>query len=399
MLILFIMNILVIFSLISSPLRGADSPSNPALLIDASNQFGFALFEQLTTGQMDENVVISPYSIASALTMCLNGAAGETRTAMLKTLGLTGLELDAVNTQAKQLRDRLSQTESGVILKIANSLWARKEVVFKSSFKKKIQRFHAAEMFTLDFNRADAADVINRWVTQKTQNKIRSIITRINPEQVLFLINAIYFKGKWQHPFDKEMTADEEFYLANDKTIRVPMMHRSGKFNYLETDGFAAVELPYAQGNISMFLLLPDESIGIKGLLARFNPDNWSTWLALFESRQGQIALPRFKIEYEQSLKPALSKLGMALAFDLNRANFSEMSSVPLAVGDVKHKSYLEVNEEGTEAAAVTSVEMVMTAVPARTFNLFFNRPFVFLLQDNHTGAILFLGTVCQPGS
>jgi serpin B len=381
-------------------MSGADNPSQPALVSVPMNEFGFALFQQLAQTQPADNVVISPYSIGAALLMTANGAAGQTRTAMLATLKIKGLELAAINSLQRRLRDGLTRSGSGVILEIANSVWLRSGVTLKPGFRKTIEQFYSAQLRTIDFNSPTAPALINRWVSQQTHDRIRSIVDRLNPEHALLLVNAIYFKGKWQIPFERELTAEADFQLPDGKTRPVPMMHRTAKFRYFSGDGFAGVELPYGAGAVSMFLLLPDDSIGTAGLLKKLNPENWAAWRAGFELRQGTVALPRFKIEYEQSLKPALMELGMGQAFDLNRADFSQMTGTPrLAIGDVKHKTYIEVNEEGTEAAAVTSVEMVMTAIPVKTFELIFNRPFIFLIQDNDSGALLFLGTVCVPGS
>ncbi|MEO0020891.1 MAG: serpin family protein [candidate division WOR-3 bacterium] len=389
---------LLLLSLFSSPLRGANPPVAPELLAAAKNRFGFALVNELAAVQPAENLLISPYSIATALTMTATGAAGETKNVILKTLSLSGTRTEELNAGEKNLLDSLITARRNITLEIANSIWARHGIAFKSVFRRKLQHFYSAELFTLDFNSPDAASRINSWVSRRTHDKIRSIISRINPEHALFLINAVYFKGKWQQPFDPQLTAEDIFYLPDNRTVRVQMMHRSGKFSYFAGAGFEAVELPYGQGKISMFLLLPEEKTGLPALLKQLTPENWSAWRARFASRQGEIALPRFRIEYEQSLKPALSQLGMGLAFDLNRADFSAMCSQPrLAIGDVKHKSFIEVNEEGTEAAAVTSVEMVMTAIPVNSFNLVFNRPFLFLIQDNTTGTILFIGTVVHP--
>ncbi|MEO0051383.1 MAG: serpin family protein [candidate division WOR-3 bacterium] len=389
---------LLLLSLFSSPLRGANPPVAPELLAAAKNRFGFALVNELAAVQPAENLLISPYSIATALTMTATGAAGETKNVILKTLSLSGIRTEELNAGEKNLLDSLITARRNITLEIANSIWARHGIAFKSVFRRKLQHFYSAELFTLDFNSPDAASRINSWVSRRTHDKIRSIISRINPEHALFLINAVYFKGRWQQPFDPQLTAEDIFYLPDNRTVRVQMMHRSGKFSYFAGTGFEAVELPYGQGKISMFLLLPEEKTGLPALLKQLTLENWSAWRARFASRQGEIALPRFRIEYEQSLKPALSQLGMGLAFDLNRADFSAMCSQSrLAIGDVKHKSFIEVNEEGTEAAAVTSVEMVMTAIPVNSFNLVFNRPFLFLIQDNTTGTILFIGTVVHP--
>ncbi len=395
------MSIFIIISLIGSPLRGSEAKNQPINLAPIINQFGFELCRELFTTQKDKNLLVSPFSIAIALTMTTNGANGATRKAMADCLGFEEANLTSINHQAQALTQELIQRDPQLEMKIANSLWARKGVEIRRDFIQRLHQFYDADVTVLDFNAPDAVTKINNWVSKKTGNLIKAIVNRINPEHALFVINAIYFKGKWQHQFDPKLTADGKFHLPDGTTQKVKMMANSGKFNYLAGDGFEAVELPYGKGKMSMFLFLPAEGIKLEGFLQKFTMDNWqASYLPLFESRQGSIKLPRFQIEYEQSLKEVLIRMGMGIAFDLERADFSGMSKkAQLAIGDVKHKSFIEVQEEGTEAAAVTSVEMVMTSIPVQQppFNLVFDRPFLFLIRDNSTGTILFLGVVNQP--
>ncbi len=364
----------------------------------AKNQLGFKLLSGLTQGKTDENVLISPYSIATALVMTYNGAAGETRTAMAKTLGIEGIGLEELNQGERGLAAGLRQSDARLQLVIANSLWARKGVVFNSGFINRVKKFYSAEANVLDFNSPEAIVKINSWVRERTHGRIERIVEHIAPELVLYLINAVYFKGKWQEGFDPKQTYEADFQVPEGTKKRVMMMRRSDRFGYLAADGFQAVRLPYGDGKMSMVVMLPAESLSLDWLIAQLTSENWQKWQGEFETKQGEVGLPRFKIEYEQSLKEVLKALNMALAFDLARADFSEMSPRSgIAIGDVRHKGFIEVNEEGTEAAAVTSVEMVMTAMPVDRFRMVCDRPFLFAIQDKASGALVFLGAVVKP--
>lgn len=392
------MNIILILTLITSPLKGAESKISGLNLVPAKNRFGFRLLTELTQGRIKENIVLSPYSIASALAMTYNGAAGETKAAMARALDIEGIGLDELNQGEKGLLEGLQEKDARLQLIVANSLWARKGISFKTGFINRVKRFFSAEASVLDFNSPEALAKINGWVREKTRGRIEKIVERILPDAVLYLINAVYFKGKWQDEFDPKQTYETDFHLPDGTKKRVKMMHRSNRFSYLARDGFQAVKLPYGDGRMSMVVFLPDESLGLNGLIAHLTSENYSIWQAEFATRQGEVGLPRFKLEYEQSLNEPLKALGMAIAFDLNIADFSEMSPMKgIAIGEVRHKSFIEVNEEGTEAAAVTSVEMVMTAMPVDRFSMICDRPFLFAIQDNLSGAILFLGAVVKP--
>ncbi|MGQ9678187.1 MAG: serpin family protein [bacterium] len=394
------MNIIILtVTLFVSASRAAEKGVPDARLVLTKNEFGFKVLGALVPSSPDENVFISPYSIATALSMTYNGAGGETRTAMAKVLGVADIELERLNTGERLLAELLKKDKSGVELLIANSLWARNGIVFNPGFLKTNKEFYKAEVATLDFNSPYAANKINNWVKDKTKGKIDKIVDQIKPEAVLFLINAVYFKGRWQEKFDPKNTQEDNFYLENESPVPVQMMVRSGKFRYLETAEFQAVELPYGDGKMSMLIFLPAVGVKLDSLISRLSSATWQEWWNRFRSRQGAVHLPRFKITYEKSLKEVLVKLGMGIAFDLNRADFSLMGKnrPGFAIGDVKHKSFVEVNEEGTEAAAVTSVEMVLAAVPEGRFEMVVNRPFLFAIQDNENGAIVFLGVVKSP--
>lgn len=230
------------------------------------------------------------------------------------------------------------------------------------------------------------------------------MVDRIDPEIILFLINAIYFKGQWQVEFEKNKTKDDVFKLAGGHQKKLPMMFQSGRYNYHKGEDFQAVALPYGTGRVSMYVFLPDEHRTLDQFERDLTPGNWESWMRDFRVVPGDLTLPRFKIEYEADLNDILKALGMAEAFDPMRANFSGIAEPNLGdriyISRVKHKTFAEVNEEGTEAVAVTSVEMGLTSVPQpqEKFIMKVDRPFFFAIRDNGTGVVLFMGSVADPG-
>jgi serine protease inhibitor len=369
-------------------------------LVDANNGFGLKMFNELAGAEPGKNIFISPASIITALAMTYNGADGETREAMEKTLMFEGMSMEEVNEAFADLLTILQNPDPKVELAVANSLWAREGIAFNEDFLKRNEDYFGAEVAELDFDDAGAADTINAWVKEKTRNKIDGIIDPpINPETVLFLINAIYFKGEWSEPFDPDMTGNRDFNLPDGSVKEIPVMIKNDDFRYLETDDFQAVSLPYGKNErVSMYIFLPASDSSLEQLYGEMNLLNWKRWIASFGSMEGEVGLPRFKFEYETSLKDALAALGMGIAFDGNAADFSGMHPIPpnLFISEVKHKTFIEVNEEGTEAAAVTSVEVGMTAMP-ETFSMIIDRPFFFAIADDMTGTILFMGSVLNP--
>ncbi|MDZ4131967.1 MAG: serpin family protein [Dethiobacteria bacterium] len=369
-------------------------------LVDANNGFGLKMFYELAGAEPEKNIFISPASIITALAMTYNGADGETREAMEKTLMFEGMSMEEVNEAFADLLTILQNPDPKVELAVANSLWAREGIAFNENFLKRNEDYFGAEVAELDFNDAGAADTINDWVKEKTRNKIDGIIDPpINPETVLFLINAIYFKGEWSDPFDPELTRDLAFNLPDGSQKDLPVMFKYDDFRYLETEEFQALSLPYGKNErVSMYVFLPAANSSLEELYREMNVVNWKKWIASFGSMEGEIGLPRFKFEYEASLNDALNALGMGIAFDGSAADFSGMHPMPprLVISEVKHKTFVEVNEEGTEAAAVTSIEVGVTAMP-ETFSMIVDRPFFFAIADDMTGTILFMGSVTNP--
>ncbi|WP_445246025.1 serpin family protein [Microcoleus sp. OTE_8_concoct_300] len=367
-----------------------------ARLVAANTKFGFNLFNTLTKQQPNKNIFISPTSVALALSMTYNGVSGETKQEMTKVLQLTGMTPQEINAANQGLQNSFQKVDPNVQVLIANSLWAQQGFSLKPEFLQTNQEYYNANLTELDFINPQALSIINNWVSQKTQGKINKIVDKINPDGVLFLINAIYFKGKWQTPFDKSQTANKTFSLTDGSSKQHPMMSQKGIYGYYETDTFQAVSLPYGkEGALAMYIFLPNSNSNLATFLQQqLTPENWNQWMQEFTYVNGTIEIPRFKIEYEVELENTLTALGMAEIFDSSKGNFSVMTNKKVAVDSVKHKTFVEVNEEGTEAAAVTSTGLTRSGSP---FEMNVNRPFFCVIQDHTTGTILFMGLIVDP--
>ena len=370
--------------------------------VSGTNAFGFKLLNELSKTDAGQNIFISPASVALALAMANNGANGETQKAIAQVLGTPNLSLQEANLAYANLQSLLRNADPKVKLDIANSLWVRKEIELKPDFVQRAQQFFNAEVAALDFDDPASAEKINAWVKQNTRGKIAKIVEPpIAPETILFLINAIYFKGGWTTPFEKNRTQERPFNLAGGAQKPVPMMQQGGKLDYLRGDNFQAVRLPYGDEFLSMAVFLPDEGTSLDEFRTQLTSDAWANWQTQFVRRDGSIGLPRFKLEYGASLNQALQAMGMAIAFDQKNADFSGLRQTPpnLYISAVAHKTFVEVNEEGTEAAAVTSIAIgAAMAKPAEEpFNMIVDRPFFVAIQDNQTGAILFSGLIVEP--
>ncbi len=365
--------------------------------VTAYNQFGFHLFNQLRSQDEGKNLFCSPLSVATALTMAYSGAAGETEQAMAKVLNVEGMSQPEAGDVCAELLNQLKNADPKVTLLVANSLWARLGIQFQPAFLESNQRLFKAEITTLNFSDPNAPGIINRWVDTNTKGKIKEIIKQIEHRAVMFLINAVYFKGQWQEKFNPANTKPASFHLAQGKTKQVPMMAQSGRYSYLKGEHFQATELPYGDGRISMYLFLPDWDLPLGDFLKSLSYQRWEQWLAQFRHLPGEIKLPRFKLEYDKELNEALKALGMEIAFDPDRANFERMCAEgDLFIQQVKHKAFVEVNEEGTEAAASTSVTMGVTSFQ-EPFSFVADRPFFFAIRDRQTGTVLFMGVVVDP--
>jgi len=374
-------------------------------LTAASSRFSFKLYNELLKRRAgNNNTFVSPPSVMLALAMTYNGAAGSTREAMARTLEVEGMSLEDVNRAFADLKSALAPADPKVQLKIANSLWVRNGFTLNPAFIERNKQHYAAEIANLNFADPAAPKTINSWVSKNTEGKIDKIIDQISDGDVLFLINAIYFKGQWQFEFKKENTKSDVFRLAGGEQKQVPMMSQSSHYLYYKGKDFQSVVLPYGTGRVSMYVFLPDEQKGLDQFEKDLTPENWDTWMRSFQFYPGDLMLPRFKVEWESELNEPLKALGMAEAFDA-RADFSQMakgnSGNGLFISEVRQKSFCEVNEEGTVAAAVTSVTTSLASVqqPREKFVMKVDRPFFFAIRDNLTGVVLFMGSVTNPGS
>ncbi len=370
------------------------------ILRSESSDFAFGLFHGVASEDYSGNIVLSPVSAKLALAMAYNGASGETARAMAGVLDLEGMSLEEVNKQLSNLMTSLVQADEDVLLEIADSLWADEGFDFKEDFVQRCGDYYAAEVANLDLRDPGTVERINAWASEKTQGKINSIIDEIDPLVALILINAVYFNGKWQLPFDPSLTADGDFHLLDGGAISTPFMHRSGEFSYYENYELQAVSLPYGEeddGRLSMCVILPREGKDYGEFLGGLNEADWESWMGEFQSREGELALPRFKVEYEKELNGSLETMGMGPAFAGGFEGMAEEGEPPLWISKVLQKTYINVNEEGTEAAAVTGVEMQWCSAPSMPFTMSVDRPFLFAIRDNQTGALLFLGSIVDP--
>lgn len=367
-------------------------------LVKSDNKFGFKLFKEIVKEQKDKNIFISPLSVSMALGMTYNGANGKTKEAMRKTLELADLTIREVNKSYQSLIELLTRLDPKVRFQIANSIWYRQEFSFEQEFINLNMTYFNAEVRGLDFNDPNASKVINGWVDENTNGKIKKIVDVIDPSMVMFLINAIYFKGTWACEFDENLTKDDWFILFDGSKKPCKMMMQGGSFQYFETADFQVIDLPYGEGDFSMSIFLPRPQKNLDFLIAELNQENWNQWINSFSKHEGTLQFPKFTLEYELKLNDILKTLGMAIAFDPYQADFTKMYKGPerLFISKVKHKTFVEVNEEGTEAAAVTSVEMKCTSV-APSFLMRVDRPFVFVIRENHSQTILFMGKITEP--
>ncbi len=367
-------------------------------IIRASEQFGLDLFAELLEGEKDANIFFSPLSVSMALGMTLNGAANQTAEAMQDVLKFEGLSQHDINRIYRDVLDYLLGLDQKVRLEIANSIWYRSGFAVEQDFIKNNKKWFDSEVRSLDFNDPGAPDIINDWVQQKTHGKIETIIQEIVRQTVMYLINAIYFKGTWTYQFDKESTVEAKFYPTGDSHVMCDMMTQTNEFDYYADENVQVVELPYGGEKYGMVIVLPQDGKTIENI-GRGLDEEWAGWTAGLRQRTGTLLMPKFELEYEKSLVDVLSALGMEIAF----TSFADFSGInpdePLFISDVIHKAYVKVDEEGTEAAAVTAVVISRTSAGGSSDDFYMNveRPFICVIREKASGTILFMGRVVNP--
>jgi serpin B len=373
-------------------------------LVRKSNQFGLHLLRTVNQTESDKNVFISPLSVSMALGMTLNGASGTTEEAMRSTLSFSGMTQEEINTSYHNLMELLRTLDPKVEFNIANSIWHRLGFTVEREFIETNQRYFDAIVTGLDFSSPDASKTINQWVDLSTKGKIKEIVpNRIPDYVVMYLINAIYFRGTWTIEFDKNKTADAPFFLPTGTTTQAKLMLLKDTLSYVETASYQAVELPYSDGFFSMIVVLPKQGESIEAFVNNLTDDSWTNLKNELRAELGTICLPKFKLEYEKALNDALKAMGMEIAFDPNRADFRRISQQVYDMGErlfiskVKHKTFVQVDEEGTEAAAATSIEVGFTSVGPREFVMRVDRPFFFVITERGSGTLLFVGKIVEP--
>ncbi len=380
--------------------RLAQAPTVNQDLTQAHVEFGLTLFDQLRRETPDQNVLVSPTSVALALAMAYNGAGGETQVAIANTLKIQGLDIDQLNAGNQALTEYLTQIDPEVALAIANSLWVNDKLPVRDDYIQRMATNYGAEVAALDFSLPTAVQRINGWVKEHTRDRIPTIVDDLPADQLLVLVNAVYFKGAWSDAFKPALTADRPFTLASGETIQHPLMAQNGDYLYLETDQFQAVSLPYGSESLSFEVILPKPGADLSTVAAQLDASTWQGWMNQMRSRPGTIQLPKFQFEYEANLIPALQALGMGLAFEPGKADFSGLTEIEAFINQVRHKTFIEVNEEGTEAAASTAIGIMPTSIampPEDSFEMVVDRPFVAAIRDRNTGALLFVGAIVDP--
>ena len=370
-------------------------PTKAKEIIAKSNSFGIDLFRVTSIGEVG-NLMLSPLSASTALTMLLNGCNGQTYDQIRNMLGYEILTLVEINETYHSLVTQLLDVDPEIQLALANAVWYRQDFIVKPAFISEMDNSYKAKIEALDFFSPSALETINGWASDNTNGKIPKVLDQIEPDAAMFLMNALYFKGTWTFQFDPEQTALTPFHLENGSVVNVDMMKSLLPVKIYSENGVTAIELPYGRQNFSMVIILPDNSLS--EYLPNFDMTDWSIITAaldgMTEPIEAEIVLPKFKFEYEKKLNDQLKSLGMIDAFEPYIADLSGISDTEIFVDFVKQNTFVDVNEEGTEAAAVTTIGISFTSLPS-TF--IFDKPFIFAIRERMTNTLLFIGKVEQP--
>lgn len=387
----------IVLAAVSLAAAGGTAPSEAVsqdVLTQGNRAFAVQLYRRLASGE--GNLFFSPYSISAAMAMTYAGARGDTAEEMKRALRFD-LDQSRLHPAFKVLNDGLAAGSdlAGQKLNIANALVLTGDDV-SGDYKTLLKAYYDAEIFPGDL------DDINAWVRNKTEHKIEKILDELSADSVCVILNAIYFKGLWAFPFDEERTADAPYNVSADRQVTVPLMYRNADFKLLKKNDFRALSVPYEGERLSMVILLPDHVDGLSTLEQEVNEPNLQQWLAALDGqspRKVRLYLPRFKLETDYDLVPTLKQMGIAEAFKMPVADFRGMGwpKGKLRIAQIKHKAFVEVNEEGTEAAAVTAVEMVTKSIMEQPEVFRVDRPFLFLIRDHASGTILFMGRMVDP--
>ena len=366
-------------------------------LVKTTQNFGLNLFKTINETDTSDNIFISPVSVSMALGMTLNGAAGQTYNDMKSTLELNGLSEDEINAAYKSLIDLLLNLDDKVIMEIANSIWPKENYPVLSTFTEVNQKYFYSEVKPLDFSRSDAVDIINNWISDKTHGKIEDMLDYIPADVVMYLINTIYFKGTWTYQFDEEETKTQSFYSTLQNPTECQMMEIRENLLYYEDDNVQIVDLPYGDSLYSMTVFLPGSDQSIDNFISQMTSNAWENYFQELDYKKGIVMMPKLKLDYKKLLNDMLKNMGMAIAFS-GGADFSRINGFgDLFISRVIHQSFIQIDEEGTEAAAATIVEVGRGYGSRTYYSMYINRPYLFVIRDRINNTILFIGKISKP--
>lgn len=369
--------------------------------ITASDQaFAFEFFANVfneEAADKNDNFMISPFSLSMALAMTWNGAEGDTKTAIQKTLKLDNYTDEDVNRYYRDVKETLLNTDSAVDISVANSIWTNQNISIHSDFINTIRSYYHAEVEAVDFADPVSASRINKWVSDNTKELINNVISETKADDLMYLLNAVYFKGVWVKQFSKDLTTRKPFTNESGKQMQVDMMNTTDRFRYTEDETMQLVELPYGNKSFSMRVLLPKEDKKLSDIAGNLQQNGyWANLDSALQERKVVLNLPKFKTEYSKKLNDVLKKMGMGIAFT-DAADFTRMTDESAQISMVQQDTYINTDESGTEAAAVTSISIELTSFdPSKPKTVIFNanRPFIYIIQEDSTGAVLFMGAV-----
>lgn len=365
-------------------------------LVSLNTDFALKIFKELSNEDKNTNVFISPISISLAAAMAYNGAKNLTQQEIAETLEFKDYNIEELNSSFKVLLSSMTDIDEMVQLYTGNSIWCKKDFDIEKDFTDLVENYYNASIYNEDFNSPDTAGKMNNWVSEATEGKITRIV---DPEAlkdvVIYLVNAIYFKGQWKDKFKVENTKEDDFFLIDKNIKKVQMMANNEKYEYYKGDNFQMIRMPYGRDKTAMYVFLPNESIGINDFINSLSRDLLNKYISEAISTEAMLKFPRFNIEYgAKSLIEPLKNLGMVNAFSAEKADFSSIAPL-MFISQIEHKAIIEVNEEGTVAAAASSMGMGATAI--RPVEFIVNRPFILLIRDDRTGNILFMGKILKP--
>jgi serine protease inhibitor len=366
--------------------------ANQGKRVTQDNEFAFDLLKKTITASGETNVFVSPLSVSIALGMTWNGAIGTTKTEMEAALKMNGMSATDINDYYRIMLSTLPSIDPTTKLSIANSLWFRTGLEVKPDFLKVNSDYFNAYIKQMDFSQAWALDTINNWCAKKTNNLIKNPLDKISPDAVMYLVNAIYFKGIWRKHFETKNTQEANFTNEFGNQVKVNMMYQKDTFNFVQDDNAQYLDMPYGNNAFCMTVILPNDGKTIDNVLNYLTTDSWNNTIKYSHTKVVEVYFPRFKTQNKFLLNDPLKNMGMNLAFTDN-ADFTNIANAPLKITRVLHDTYVEVTEEGTEAAAVTIVEVGITSVlnaPIPVFRV--NKPFLFVIREKSTGVILFIG-------